>query len=162
MLMFRLKSHGPENNRDILPGASNLDSACWNNSSCLCPCLCHCPRTVQCPLSPGTDKPVTQLKYRGISMHTGGNLYSQDLALSYVPSAHISHGLGKCLPFSCITPLVVARKDSQRVCNPWLHFRLCELPWPEDRPLPWQNKDVNSQLLCYCPSPPGVPVSFPN
>lgn len=122
------------------------------------------PRTPQCPLSHGTDKLITQLKCREMSIHPRGRFYSQDLALSCVSSACISHGLGKCLPFPCMrhTPLVMAWEDSQHVYNPWLSFRLQELPRPEDWSFQWQNKELNPQLLCFCPSLPGVPVSFLN
>lgn len=160
--MFCPKSHRPEHNRDILPGASNLDSACWNNSSCLCPLLCHCP--LDCTMSPFSwDRQAhhtTEIQ-RDVHACWRKSLFSRPCTFICPQCTHQSWA-GKCLPFSCITPLIMAQKDSQRVCNPWVHSRLRELTWPEDWPLLWQNKDVNPQLLCYCPSPPGVPVSFPN
>lgn len=94
------------------------------------------PWTPQCPHSHGT-KPIRQLKCRGLPIHPKGSLYSQDLELSHVSGAWISHWLGKCLPCPCTkcTPLVMAWEYLQHVYNPRLCFRLQELPQPEDQPL---------------------------
>lgn len=162
MLMFYLKSHKKTR---ALTRTSYLGLKIWILLAPVYgPSFATFPRTPQYPLSHGTGKPVTQLKCRGMSIHSRWSLYSQGLVLSHVYGACICHWPGKCLPFPCMrcTPLVMAWEYSQRMYIPWLHFRLQELSQPDAQPLLWQNKELNPHLLCCCPGLPGMWVSFPN